>query len=343
MLALLLLLYTSATAAANVTIVVGAASGGVDGEAPPAWFLAARAEDQSERARERAEDRSERARERAEDRATMSAMQETLTEVAETVVTRTAAARVDQCAPSIALLVMAEFPGGIYKHASAVPMFGAGGTSSSYLLTSAHVFPADATGKMLADYAGARHTCALAANFFHDPSPLDLAIVHCASGIAVPPSNLSATAYRPHLSVAMLGFSEGSHENLGLCNTEFSINERAISIAPHVRFTRLASSFQTPSSNSPTGSTAPQDGLTMLTSAPPAALETAVGYLDGSPEQGMSGGAVVDLRCGLLGILKRKSLLGVGGELVRLTQPVVGRVLEAIAQFEGKGRAPVKQ
>ena len=57
----------------------------------------------------------------------------------------------------------------------------------------------------------------------------------------------------------------------------------------------------------------------------------------------MSGGAVVDMRCGLLGIIKGKSPRGVGGELVRLTQPVVGRVLEAIAQFEGKGRAPVRQ
>ncbi len=81
----------------------------------------------------------------------------------------------------------------------------------------------------------------------------------------------------------------------------------------------------------------------MLASALPAALETATGYLDGSPEIGMSGGAVVDLRCGLLGIIKAKSPLGVGGELVRLTQPVVGRVLEAIAQFGRKGRAPVKQ
>jgi hypothetical protein len=211
MLALLLLLCTSTAAAANVTIVVGAGSGGVGvraaDEPPPAWFLAARAED-----------RSERARERAEDKATMSAVQATLSEVADAVVTRTVAARVDQCAPSTALLVFAELSSGFYKHASAVPMFGAGGASSSYLLSSAHLFPPDATGKMLADYAGARHTCALAANFLRDPSPLDLAIVHCASGIAVPPSNLSATAYRPHLPAAMLGFSEGFHVNPGLCS-----------------------------------------------------------------------------------------------------------------------------
>ena len=81
----------------------------------------------------------------------------------------------------------------------------------------------------------------------------------------------------------------------------------------------------------------------MLASAPPAALETATGYLDNSPEQGMSGGAVVDLHCGLLGIIKAKSVLGVGGELVRLTQPVVDRVLAAIAQCERNGRVPVEQ
>jgi len=81
----------------------------------------------------------------------------------------------------------------------------------------------------------------------------------------------------------------------------------------------------------------------MLSSAPPAALETTTGYLEGSPEVGMSGGAVVDLHCGLLGIIKDKSPLGVGGELVRLTQPVVDRVLDAIAQFERKGRTPMRQ
>ena len=152
-------------------------------------------------------------------------------------------------------------------------------------------------------------------------------------------------AYRPHLSAAMLGFSLGDHMQPGLCHKRFMSNGTLLSIAPHVRFTRLASSLQTPSPAQRSGSTATQGDFTYTkpASAPAAALDTAVGYLDSSPEMGMSGGAVVDMHCGLLGIIKGRSLLGVGGELVRLTQPVMDRVLEAIAQHKLLGSTPVRQ
>jgi hypothetical protein len=54
------------------------------------------------------------------------------------------------------------------------------------------------------------------------------------------------------------------------------------------------------------------------------------GFVEGSPEKGMSGGAVVDMRCGLWGITRAKSLWGVGGAFVRLT-PEVAALLQAAA------------
>ena len=44
-------------------------------------------------------------------------------------------------------------------------------------------------------------------------------------------------------------------------------------------------------------------------------LESYQGYLDTVPEEGMSGGAVVDSQCGLLGVTEKRSVYGEGGEL----------------------------
>ena len=48
-------------------------------------------------------------------------------------------------------------------------------------------------------------------------------------------------------------------------------------------------------------------------------LQCSWGYTDERPVQGMSGGAVVDSRCGVLGITERRSVHGLGGRFVRLT------------------------
>jgi hypothetical protein len=267
-------------------------------------------------------------------------MQQTLDEVAESVLTRSVVARVDECAPSTALLITAAFRGALTP-ASAVPLFGGGGASSSnYFLTSARVFNSSFIGQATVHYAGAAHPCELAATFHGGPSSLDLAIVYCAAAVAVPPSTLSAVAYQPHLPAAMLGFSEGIHGVPELCFASLVRNGSRVSLAPHVRFTRLASSLRAPSP--PSGSNAALDGLTLRAASAPPSMprESALGLMESSPEGGMSGGAVVDLRCGLLGIIKGESVQAVGGEMVRLTQPVVDRVLAAIAQFEEqlKGR-----
>jgi len=48
----------------------------------------------------------------------------------------------------------------------------------------------------------------------------------------------------------------------------------------------------------------------------------AAGFVDANPEQGMSGGAVVDSHCGVLGITELQSAFGQGGRFVRLVQHI---------------------
>lgn len=54
--------------------------------------------------------------------------------------------------------------------------------------------------------------------------------------------------------------------------------------------------------------------------------------MDTVPEQGMSGGAVVDSQCGLLGVTEGRSVYGEGGKFVKLSPSVVQRILAAIGQ-----------
>jgi hypothetical protein len=54
------------------------------------------------------------------------------------------------------------------------------------------------------------------------------------------------------------------------------------------------------------------------------------GYIDIVPEEGMSGGSVVDVKCGLLGVTESRSLFGVGGTYVKLSAKVVQRIMAVI-------------
>ena len=46
-------------------------------------------------------------------------------------------------------------------------------------------------------------------------------------------------------------------------------------------------------------------------------------FLDIVPEQGMSGGALVDSQCGVLGVIQSRGVFGEGGVFVRLCPIVV--------------------
>jgi hypothetical protein len=77
----------------------------------------------------------------------------------------------------------------------------------------------------------------------------------------------------------------------------------------------------------------PRTGTTMDPARPVLRAAGSVGYLEASPEEGMSGGAVVDMQCGLWGITEAKSEFGVGGAFVLLSQTVVAMVLDAAAKL----------
>jgi hypothetical protein len=53
-----------------------------------------------------------------------------------------------------------------------------------------------------------------------------------------------------------------------------------------------------------------------------------IGYVDYAPPPGMSGGAVVDMHCGLLGIIQGAE--GDGGTFVRFTPSVIQRIMAAV-------------
>ena len=321
---------------------------------PPAWFVVANAEqreqDRAERARERGQDRAERAQERVLDKSEMSArfdqmsarfdlLELALSHVADAVVTQEVAARVDQCAPSVALHLLVTVPGDSFP-CSAVPFFRgpaapAAAASSTYFITCAHCLE-HANFTLAVFLQKASYSCTVAERFSAGADPLDLAILHC-QAVPVPPTTLSTLTYSLHQPAAILGFSPGEHidpERTHVYNSKI--------VSPHIRFTRLANSLLLPGPppfpfpRSPTNTTNTTDSLLTISAGAAPRRSSSDGYMDHSPEPGMSGGAVVDMRCGLLGISVGKSPWGGGGKMLRMAEPVVQRLQASVAQYEGR-------
>ena len=106
----------------------------------------------------------------------------------------------------------------------------------------------------------------------------------------------------------------------------------------HLKLVRLAPSIQYPRALDISNTTTVQ----LLSAAPSSAgasgegaalpLASYQGFLDTVPEQGMSGGAVVDSQCGLLGVTESRSAFGEGGAFVRLSPGVAQHVMASLAQ-----------
>jgi hypothetical protein len=120
----------------------------------------------------------------------------------------------------------------------------------------------------------------------------------------------------------MLGYSPGVLSELERCSD--------MDTALHIRFTRLAISLQLPSKDAAAaagnrnGSAHPRGSRSCSSSsmhASDSALPSSAGFVDHSPEQGMSGGAVVDMHCGLWSIIESKSLWGEGGMRLSASMP----------------------
>jgi hypothetical protein len=265
----------------------------------------------------------------------------------------------EACADTLALFLVATLLGKPVARCTDMPMPQelleqaprAVNSTRHYFLTSAHCFfnstlawvqKADSAFLL---FEHKTYTCSLVSSLSSDSAGnvLDLAVIACAGPISAAPSAFSQLLDAAHEPVAMAGFSVGKHLDINK-HGRISGDDGTIS-ARHVRMTHLCSSIQLPE--------APQDMrksstvvLVSGSSSPPAdsssSFGMALGYLEHKPEQGMSGGPVLDVRCRLVGIIKEQSLHGQGGTYVRMGEPRVQRwVVEALSKDSSSEKAVV--
>ena len=234
-------------------------------------------------------------------------------------------------------------------------------TSSTLFLTSAHCFFNSTIlvgGPTTVSFDGATFSCGLAMHFFefepdvqmpgaqtlgsrtpqYAPDSLDLAVLRCASSVPIAPTRVSTMPHAAHTPAVIVGYTRGEH--LEPSKTARLVGEagRFTTYALHVKVSRLSSSFQTPAGKgvNDTGTMAAargfvEDTLPPLVYVPSSGGSDSVGFVDLSPWNGMSGGAIVDTRCGLFGVTEMRSVHALGGQFVRLLPAVLERVARAVA------------
>jgi hypothetical protein len=278
---------------------------------------------------------------------------QSIDQISDAVVTAATSERVYTCAKAAAVLVETLNWAGVInssKLCSATPFFSAQPhAESTHFLTSAHCFTDFARdGAAFANTAILVHrtlmrTCSLVHHFFCHPSEsaacpaaapsMDLAIVRCPEPLPAPSTRLSTLPQQHFQRAFVYGFSDGQNVDPLLV---YSHKDGSRSAALHLKFARLAPSMQTPLALNISNATTVQ--LLSSTAASPAAgsegaalpLGSYQGFLDIVPEEGMSGGAVVDSQCGVLGVTERRSVFGEGGAFVKLSPNVVQRILAAM-------------
>ena len=172
------------------------------------------------------------------------------------------------------------------------------------------------------------HSCSLSTHlaFFDSGVPLDLVVIACSPPVRMPPSTFSSRPLLMHEPVALAGYSAGVHLQESFSVTVTGSHEWQ-NYAPHVHFTSLVSSMPQPTNASVSSAAGPGEaGAAEGTAAAPAAKEhiSNLGFVSYKPEQGLSGGAVLDSNCSLVGIIERS------GRFVRLTDTVLGRLRGAL-------------
>jgi hypothetical protein len=274
-----------------------------------------------------------------------------LRDVSESVLTPAVGARGDACARVAVASSFVSVGGALLKQCSAVPLpeplaarAPADAASSNFFLTSAHCYENETAGKVIffpkaTTQIGGVEGCALVAQFLRPPSPdaLDLAVVRCAVAVPLPPTRLSSHPYVAHTRVVLAGFSRGEHLDPAL--TARMIDKSGTkTYALHSKHTRLSDSLQTPAAlaseepePAPPSRGYTEDALLPAAFAPAAAGAAPSGFVESSPWEGMSGGAVFDTHCGLLGITESRAIYAQGGQFVRLTPDVLERVAAAVA------------
>ncbi len=253
------------------------------------------------------------------------------------------------CAGGAALLLVSRNDSAALLQCTAVPMprellaHDPPSNSSLFFLTSAHCFfSRDKAWEKFAWLASifrsnTTYSCRLVSSLgrLHDEQVLDLAVVACSMALPVAPTALSLLPHAAsHEAVAMAGFLRGWHGDPSK-EVWAEIWGTSARYALHSRITRLSSSLQLLVPANASEALLPGAGLVAagsVRSPPPSGSGSVRGFLLDRPEQGMSGGPVLDVRCGLLGIIELQSQHGQGGAYVRLGGPRVQRwVAEAIA------------
>jgi hypothetical protein len=166
---------------------------------------------------------------------------------------------------------------------------------------------------------------------------MDLAIVRCAEPVPVPSTRLSALPSQHFQRVFLYGYSDGLNLDPAL---EFRYVGQQRKSVLHLKLARLAPSIQCPLALNISNTTTVQLLSTVPSSASASGeggadlpLASYQGFLDTVPEQGMSGGAVVDSQCGVLGVTESRSIFGEGGVFVRLSPSVVQRIMAALGKL----------
>ena len=278
---------------------------------------------------------------------------QSIDQISDAVVTAATSERVYTCAKAAAVLVHTPTWAGSNSDrlCSAIPFFIAQPQAeSTHFLTSAHCFTDIARdGAAFANattlyYRTLKRACSLVHHFFCHPGAsaacpaaapsMDLAIVRCPEPLPAPSTRLSTLPQQHFQRAFIYGFSDGLNVDPLL---EHSHDGSARKTSLHLKFARLAPSMQTPQALNIANATTVQ--LLSSAAAPPAAagsegaalpLDSYQGFLDTVPEEGMSGGAVVDSQCGLLGVTESRSVYGEGGGFVKLSPSVVQRILAAM-------------
>jgi hypothetical protein len=287
--------------------------------------------------------------------------------LAESVLTPAVVENVELCARSMVLAAAVSVKGESISQCSAVPLpaplaarvLGADGNASTFFLTSAHCFAnVSGTARYFVGFSAAvqvrsTYACALLAQYLYTNTTtgavaeraaggVDLAVVRCLTSEPVPPPSLSSRPYLSSTRVALAGFSRGAYLD-GAQNVQISDQGDMFYVALHTKYTRLSSSLQTPvpvaksveaqSAQQARGYT--EDSLAPTAFTPVAEGAAPTGFVEMSPWEGMSGGAVIDMGCGLMGVTESRVVSAPGGTFVRLSPAVMQRVEGTMSSFFG--------
>ena len=305
-----------------------------------------------------AADRQDKRMDRQDER--MAALENSLGEVAEALVVPRVRRRIENCTYSTVAFLLIHRPNASPRQCSAVPVPAdarlhlAGHpqhpASSTHFLTSARCFfdefqgwqQVSTTSTLIAAGEGnVSHQCTLHSRlaYLSATAPLDLAVVVCSTPVPMPPTATSTRQFLMHEPVALAGFSEG--ERLGeyaLVTARDSISGQTNNFAMHLHFTSLRSSMAVPRNASSAvlqGASSAASVGPMYETSSPSKEGSNMGYAGYKPEEGMSGGAVMDNSCGVMGIIERRSFWAPNGRFVRLTEHVLALLRGALCWGSG--------